>query len=335
MAEIEIDMKDKRLLAELSRNCRMPLSKISKNIGLSRQATEYRMKMLEKKGVIVNYFPIMDLDKLNFHIFGFFLQLQSLDDAVNNQMMEYMKKDPHMGWCGEGAGKWNLVIDIFSRDFKSAEETALNFIKKFEQYVSNYILYPVLYKIYLPMKFFNIDKNEDKQIYDKKSEKEIKFGKKDIEILKLLNANAKIKLTEITDKIKMTPNGIKDKIRKMLKSGIIKEFTILVNHQKLNYSIYDFLVNFKYIDFQEEKKFISFLKNYPGVIYYYRYIGEWNFEIGLIAKKIEDTKPFLMELRGIFKEKIQIMELNSALSHVKWQQIPDGVFDDLLKEIKN
>ncbi|GAG48377.1 unnamed protein product, partial [marine sediment metagenome] len=42
--QIKLDIKDKKILALLSVNCRIPLTQLSKKVALSRDAVNYRIK---------------------------------------------------------------------------------------------------------------------------------------------------------------------------------------------------------------------------------------------------------------------------------------------------
>ena len=52
MQEIKLDVKDRRILLALDMSARKPDSSIAKIVGLSKQLTNYRIKRLEKKGII-------------------------------------------------------------------------------------------------------------------------------------------------------------------------------------------------------------------------------------------------------------------------------------------
>ena len=49
---VKLDLKDKKILWELDKDSRQPLSKIAKNVRLSKEAVYYRIKNLEKRKII-------------------------------------------------------------------------------------------------------------------------------------------------------------------------------------------------------------------------------------------------------------------------------------------
>jgi DNA-binding Lrp family transcriptional regulator len=59
-----IDDTDKRILEQLQKNCRVPIERVSKKLGLPKSTVQYRIKKLEKNGVIKGYHAQIDNTKL-------------------------------------------------------------------------------------------------------------------------------------------------------------------------------------------------------------------------------------------------------------------------------
>ncbi|MHA1265272.1 MAG: Lrp/AsnC family transcriptional regulator [Candidatus Helarchaeota archaeon] len=64
----------------------------------------------------------------------------------------------------------------------------------------------------------------------------------DIQILKLLQQNARLKLTDLAHNLNRTPATIKYRIDRLVKNGIIKKFTIQINYQKIGFEIHAYLI---------------------------------------------------------------------------------------------
>jgi len=76
---MEIDVKDKRIITELSLNARAPVSAIARAVGLSKQVVKYRIENLEKRGIIEGYYAILNITKMGFayhRIFVTFMNVQ-------------------------------------------------------------------------------------------------------------------------------------------------------------------------------------------------------------------------------------------------------------------
>ena len=67
----ELDALDRRILALLQRNCKLPLVKIAEHVGLSAPSVIDRIRRLEERGVIRGYSAILDARKLGKEITAF------------------------------------------------------------------------------------------------------------------------------------------------------------------------------------------------------------------------------------------------------------------------
>jgi len=62
----DLDEKDKKLLILLERNARTPISKLSKDIGLSRDAIKYRIDRLLKNKILLKFTTTVNPPNLGF-----------------------------------------------------------------------------------------------------------------------------------------------------------------------------------------------------------------------------------------------------------------------------
>jgi len=63
-SELELDTIDKRLIALLQKDCRTPLDRLAKALGTSKSTVHYRIRRLEKEGVIEGYYAHISPAKL-------------------------------------------------------------------------------------------------------------------------------------------------------------------------------------------------------------------------------------------------------------------------------
>ena len=59
-----VDFTDRKLLYELNWNARQTHTKLAKKMHISKQVVRYRIKQLEKKGIIMSYHAVIDWRKL-------------------------------------------------------------------------------------------------------------------------------------------------------------------------------------------------------------------------------------------------------------------------------
>ena len=63
------------ILSELDMDARQPISAIAKKVGLSKEVVNYRIKQLEKKKVIREYYTVLNITKLGLIFCRLFMRL--------------------------------------------------------------------------------------------------------------------------------------------------------------------------------------------------------------------------------------------------------------------
>jgi Lrp/AsnC family leucine-responsive transcriptional regulator len=68
--EVKCDETDLKILRILQEDCRTPLEKMAADLGVSKSTVHYRIKRLEREGVIRGYFARVDAAKLGINFTG-------------------------------------------------------------------------------------------------------------------------------------------------------------------------------------------------------------------------------------------------------------------------
>lgn len=317
-----MDKKDEKILTELTLNSRLPLNRLAKKVGISREVATYRLNKLIKEKVILGFYTIIDAEALGFSRYGCFFQLKGISHEKEKEFMNYLLKHDFVAYMGPIIGKWNVIFDLFAKDNEHLQEIIKEITNKIGKYLEKYsiIIMGTALESF-PIKIFG----SKKEIEYKKS-KEIKLDKKDSEILKILSNNSRAEYKEISEKLNMTANAIKYRIKNLEKAGIIKDYTISVDKRKLGFEFYN--LQLKIIENKKETELKNFIKNNKHSIYLYRYLGNenWDLDIGLIVKNSLELREFILELREYFGDVIKIHDLYVVVEETKGDYAPSGVF---------
>ena len=88
MEKIALDLTDRKILAELDKNCRIHNSILAKKVNKSREAVKYRIQQLQNKGIIQNFITSIDPNKLGYYMFKIYLKNKKIK---NINMVGYVK----------------------------------------------------------------------------------------------------------------------------------------------------------------------------------------------------------------------------------------------------
>ncbi len=119
------------------------------------------------------------------------------------------------------------------------------------------------------------------------------LDKKDIEILKLLQQNARITIKEIGAKIHLSTTPVHERIKRMEEEGVIKQYAALVNHAKVNKN----LMVICYVSLKEHSKnagvkFIKTIQQLQEIVECFSISGEFDFMLKVICEDMNTYYDF-------------------------------------------
>jgi len=118
----------------------------------------------------------------------------------------------------------------------------------------------------------------------------------DVQIIRLLQANARSTASEIGNQIGMSVSAVIERIKKLENAGIISKYTAIIDHKKVNKDITAIIqVGFehpKYID-----SFMRFVNSQDDILECHYLAGDFDFSL----KVITDSTTTLQELLSLIK----------------------------------
>ena len=322
---IKLDAFDKKILEILIENSREQISTIAKKIRLGRENVHYRINRFVKLGLIKEFNAILNEENLGLSHYVVFLELVKLEEKTEKQIIDYLKNSLFMSWIGISAGKWSLVFDIvIYEEDSNLEKTLKDFLKKFGNFVDEYKVLRLSESEYFASKL--IGKTNNLISISKKKDKS-KLDKTDFKILSLLNKEYRKTLVDISTKTDLTPNGVSNRIKRLVENNIISGYTISIDWKKLNYDWFTIQIKFHKHDEEVENEIKKFFRNHKRVIFYYKYLGgSWDFDIGVLVQNSNQLREFINEYRRNFSGVSKISDVFLTLEETTGYKMPSGVF---------
>lgn len=136
----------------------------------------------------------------------------------------------------------------------------------------------------------------------------VHLDKKDLEILRLLQRNAKFTVREIAEKISLSATPTHERIKRMETDGVIRQYAALLDHRLVKKGIMVICtVSLKDHDKKTAKGFIQAISGFPEVIECYNISGESDFLLKIVSESMETFHKFyvnkLSEVKGIGQTK--------------------------------
>ena len=137
--KVSLDAKDKKILEVLQKNARLPVSKIAKQVKMPADSVKYRIKRLEKLGVIRFYHAVLNFALLGNPMYSYtFFSLFAMEENKEKEFINYLVGLPKVSWISKTSGKWDFIIGTCTKDFKELDEIIKNIRRKFVKYIKDH-----------------------------------------------------------------------------------------------------------------------------------------------------------------------------------------------------
>ena len=321
LAEIKLDLKDKKILSMLSENSRKPLNSIAKKVRLSRDAIDYRIKRLVKDGVIMQFFPIINLEKFGYETFHIFFLIDEMDKKQQDEFLLFLKHNQYVKNIIEYNDRWDYEVVLVARSLREFDDVVSQITSRFPQLIFEKEMMQVIKgynSIHLPLKFYEQSGHKLQEEYI--SDKDVKIDEIDVKILEILCENCRISSVKIAERVDLTPDAVNYRIKKMIDGNVIRRFTILVNLSALNFHWYTFSLSMKTFTMEHDHKFKQYVITHPYILRAVKTLGVWDFLLYVVADNPRHFHSTVKEIKTYFSEIIRNHQ--TLLAYVEHLYVP-------------
>lgn len=313
---MELDLKDKKILSELEMNARISHSALAKKVGLSKQVVKYRIERLEKQNMIHGYNAIIDLSKLGQTIYLIYLKLVNLTSEKEKQWIEKIKKHQDILTTGKNTGYWDLTVGLRCANNQEFDKIYKEITAGKQKYIKDKLITSQVEGSYFNTGFLHGKKNIEFKTIDYQDK--IKLDKKDLQVIHLLADNCRLSLLEISDKVGLTPNAIKHRIKNLEDKKVIFGYKTKVNYEALGYIHFRVFIWVNSFTKELYDDIKEYLKTLDGVESVSRYMGHADIDFRCYTKNLFELYQLISKIRDKFVK--EIIEMDS-MPIFGWEKI--------------
>ncbi|MFH0876471.1 MAG: AsnC family transcriptional regulator [archaeon] len=284
LSPTKLDVKDKKIISLLSNDCRMPLSQIRKQAALSRDSVKYRIKRMQRQGLIQAFIPQINFRAFGFYDFHVFVTLDEKDQKKKSDFIFFLKSLSYVREVIEYSDKYDLEIIVLSKSIEDFDVKLSEITKKYPDIILQNEKMIVI-KGYLSSHSPKIIHKDSGIQVIRRFKPPIPFipDKTDISILEALSGDARMPYHNIGKRVGITGEGVKYRVKRLLHNRVIREFTIMLNFTRLGYHWYTLLLKTKKFEQSHEQKMMKFAYNNLFVIKAVKCLGAWDFILYILA----------------------------------------------------
>ncbi|MCK4650091.1 winged helix-turn-helix transcriptional regulator [Candidatus Pacearchaeota archaeon] len=317
-----LTLRDYKILAELDKNAKASFNQIGRKLRLSSSVVERRIKNLLQKGIIKEFKTIINYKKLGWTYYGIYVRLQNITKNKRIEILNYLERHPLSGQILQCDGRWHLIYGFFVKDIFQLDKELKKFENKFGEYVKE------------TEKIVHIGSHHYRRGYllDKKSpylkepflggyEIFAKLDKASFELLNFIRSHARVNIIEMSEKLKVSVDQIRYKIKRLTEKNIILGHWLHLNPEKFGLHFYRVLLKLKNLNEKNEASLLRYLNYEKNVIRANKVFGSWDYFVDLEINT-KDFRKFMDEFTKIFSNNIQEYEILIIYDEVKFTFSP-------------
>ncbi len=300
-----LDIVDKRILFELDRDARVADTTLAKLTKKSKEAVRYRIRKMEKAGIITGYSTWIDPTNLGYESAKIYLTLANRP-LRKKESRECLLRDKRLFWLGFAEGAWNVGLTFFVKSQKEFYELKNNLFASFndlilENHTASLIEVNVCDKTFL----YNASTQWKSVFAFNGAYKPDEIEK---QILKELFKNSSMNIVDIAIKHNSTVDIIRHRMKKLIQLHVISRFMTVIDYTKLGYALYKTFLYFKRFSKEDEQKLMNYCVGEPNIIHLIKQISPWDVELEIMCESYQKYSETISRLTERFSDIIAKVE---------------------------
>lgn len=317
---IKLDVKDRKILFELDFAARQSNAAIAKKVGLSKQGVDYRIKRLEKRGVIEGFYPVINIIRLGYVYGRLFIKFQNLTTEKEKEVYAAIVNNASFKWILLTEGNYELLVSAWTTSLSGFKGIAEQFIERFGQYIKEK-------KESIGIKVVHF---QSRYLLGTAATKEIAVAEGPLaevdnverKLLKALCKDARLPVVELAAAAGVSPKAAAYRLKRLEKDGVLLGYRPNINHNLLGFTHYKILFYLSNVTKGELLKFREYLKQLPEVLYIVDEIGICDVDIELMLPSAQSLFGFISKIKFSFPTLIRGYEILIAKKTLKIDYSP-------------
>lgn len=300
---MKIDLINKRILAELTENSRIPYSKLAKILHISKEAVFQRIKKLEDNEIITKYTVRIDHFKLGLQKYRVKIYFHNKNPEIKKQVFTNLIKNSSLSVIQDLKTSDSFIAYFNIQNDLKLKQLLKNIKTKYEDSLKITEVSRVTQRRLFPRNYFH---NTKSNIITDQENEIVKLDEKDNIILKEICLNPKYTYSTIAKKVNMSSDSIKSRIKKLHSEGIIQRYSIIINFSKINWIVMRVQITPENV--KQEKDIEEFAHNHNNCREYLTVLEQEFIELRIECENHEHFEKIIEDLKRTIEYKYKHLE---------------------------
>jgi Lrp/AsnC family leucine-responsive transcriptional regulator len=296
-----MDAKDLRILHELDKDSRQPLSAISGRVGISKQALKQRIRRMESDGVILGYYTVTDVFRLGRVGGRLWIKLRGTTVEKEREIIDYALRMKNVGWVVSLDGIYDLVVVFWARDLIELSNLKKELEFRFSSLFKETSLSFIIREHHISHRYFRDEDEINEHVSDKKYGGYV-LTELDRKILEILSQDSRATLVGISEKLGVSAKAVGYRIKMLERKRVILCHRVNVDNSKLGYTWYKVFLSLQNMNSDKERELMSYLRENKSVVFMTEVLGQSDLEFEVLVKSNRELHSIVSDLRLRFAD---------------------------------
>ncbi len=318
------DQVDLDLLAELSLNGRESLTLLAQQLGLSKQRLSYRMRVLQRRGVLTGFFAMPNIFRLGFDHFRVFVRFQRLTEAGEKELLDHLLTRSDVSWLTQLDGDFDLEFVVWAQGVPAFESAYDDILGQFGHLFQEKYFSLATRLEFLPWRFLILspDGTASKAVVLESRGNPIAIDAIDRRLLAELSRNGRLSLAALAGRCRISPASAAQRLRALRRSGAVAGFGAKIDHVPLGRVYRKVFLRLERPAGAPLDRLCAWLRARPEVIILVKTVGGYDLEVELMTGPGGEFLAFMRRLRTEFAADIAAFRSVIVLRELKYGQYP-------------
>jgi Lrp/AsnC family leucine-responsive transcriptional regulator len=294
---LQLDRLDKRILSELDRNSRLPVSELARKLKQGRDRVEYRIERLFEQKILKKCTTSVNLARLGLTIYKLYFRLENNREQVA-AFVSFLRAHPRVYWIALSDGSWDLMIAVFARSSVDYYETQREILSEFNSIILNFGMYQLVELEVFHKEYFAGKGTQSVIVGGFTSSESV--DDLDYDILKSLSQNSRRSVTDIAEMVGSTAAVVKYRIDRMEEKRIITGYRIEVDLARLGMQFFKSQLFLRSYEMRLQRQLRQYCAENPHITYFIQQLGDCTIELEMEVEDYRHYSSIIDEIRSSF-----------------------------------
>lgn len=324
-----LDVKNRKILAELDVNARRSNSAIGRKVGLSKEVVKYRIDRMIDTGLILRFHAVVNYFKLGIVKHKLYLRLTNASKEKLDEIGRYFYEHKTTEWVVLTTGRWDMIVGFLVHNINEFDDEIQAVLNRFAPYIREKAVTSTLYLVHQEREFLRGHTRVSRVVYHTSKDPQEKIDTIDEEILKIITNNARLPVTDVAKRVGVSSRVVHYRLKELQRRKIILAYKVHLEPKLLGRVFCKAFIYFINTTQKKIDEFMAYTAFLPGVVWPQRVMGAWDFEIDFELESYDQFQELLLGMKEKYSAIIQSNDFCITSKEFKLDLFP-GSYREIL-----